>query len=222
MRPQVILLVKDPGSGQVKSRLCRHVDPGLVSELYRNFVLDMLETLGRSGLDHAISFYPRTSVRNLQTWLGSPCDLHAQRGRDPAERLMHTFEDAFARGREEVVALASDVPDLTEEVVREAMGRLRDHDAVIGPSDDGGYYGLGFRKDAFTTAPFRGIAWSTPRAFADTMDRMAGLRVHRLPAWPDVDTFDDLRGLLRSTRNPSFSSSRTMAFLQSTELGGQK
>jgi uncharacterized protein len=220
-RSQAILLLKFPQKGGVKVRLSRQLDDDLVVELYRNFILDLLSTLDESGVRHALSFFPPGSLDPMREWLGWSLSYFPQRGPDHSQRLMNTFVDAFSRGEERVVVLASDVPDITSAVIEEAERALEENDAVIGPSTDGGYYLIGFRRDAFRKEAFQGIAWSTDRAFADTMSRMSGLSIHQLLHWPDVDTMDDLRGLIRCERNPLFRSSRTMAFLQASGFTGQ-
>jgi rSAM/selenodomain-associated transferase 1 len=220
-RSQAILLLKFPRKGEVKARLARQLGEDLVVDLYRNFILDMLSTLEVLGVRHAISYFPPGSLDPLSEWLSRPLSYHPQRGRDHPERLMNTFIDAFSRGEERVLVLASDVPDITPAVIAEACASLEQKDAVLGPSPDGGYYLIGFRREVFREGAFRGIAWSTERAFSDTMSRLNGLSVHLLPLWPDVDTASDLQTLTRSGRNPAFSSSRTMAFLRDRGLAGR-
>lgn len=220
-RSQIILLLKYPQEGEVKVRLGRQIGNEVVVELYRNFILDMLVTMDGTGIPRSISFFPPESLAPLRKWLGLALDYHPQRGQDHPERLMNTFMDASSRGEEKVVVLASDVPDLPKEVIAEAMASLESSDAVIGSSPDGGYYLIGFHRRSFRREAFQGIAWSTPRAFADTISRMSDLIVHQLPSWPDVDTMSDLQALVRSERNPLFRSSRTMAFLKDSGLMGQ-
>jgi rSAM/selenodomain-associated transferase 1 len=217
---QIILLLKHPRKGGVKTRLGRQIGDEVAVDLYRNFILDILSTMSDTGLRRSISFYPPGAVASLRRWLGHSLDYYPQRGRDHPERLMNTFVDAFSRGEERVVVLASDVPDLPKEVIAEALSSLENSDAVIGPSPDGGYYLIGFRRRSFRREPFQGIAWSTPRAFDGTVSRMGDLEVHRLPPWPDVDTLSDLQALVKDGRNPLFRSSRTMAFLKDIGLAG--
>ena len=65
-------------------------------------------------------------------------------------------------------------------------------DVSIGPSEDGGYYLLAAR--ALYPDLFRNMVWSTSEVVAVTLQRCAaaGLRVHRAPAWYDVDEAADL------------------------------
>lgn len=217
-RSMAILLLKHPQAGEVKSRLALDLGDEMAVELYRSFVLDELSVLRASGLQHAISFFPPGALGPIREWLGSSLSYYPQRGRDHPERLMNTFIDAFSRGEDRAMVLASDVPDIDPAVLREADASLQESDAVIGPSPDGGYYIIGFRRDAFRKEAFKGIAWSTERAFSDTMSRLEGLAVHLLPPWPDVDTANDLEALAGRCRNPAFRSSRTVSVMAAMGL----
>ncbi len=67
--------------------------------------------------------------------------------------------------------------------------------AVLGPSDDGGYYLLGI-KTAHRRL-FEDIAWSTGRVAEQTRQRACEIKldVHMLPVWYDVDDIEGLRRL---------------------------
>ncbi len=63
---------------------------------------------------------------------------------------------------------------------------------VLGPSEDGGYYLIGLKRPC--PELFQGIAWSTGRVLAQTVERAEalGLSVALTPPWYDVDTASDL------------------------------
>lgn len=216
-RSLAVLLLKYPRAGEVKRRLACELGDEVATELCRCFIEDELSALEASGVRHAISFYPPGALLSLRAWLGPSLSYYPQRGRDHPERLMNTLIDAFSRGEDRVVVMASDVPDIDPDVIREADLSLRESDAVIAPSPDGGYYLIGFRREAFRKDAFTDIAWSTERTFSDTAAKLTGLNVHLLPQWPDVDTASDLEPLARCDRNPAFRSSRTMGVM--TDLG---
>ena len=67
--------------------------------------------------------------------------------------------------------------------------------AVLGPSNDGGYYLLGL-KTAHQRM-FEDIAWSTERVAEQTLERAREIKleIHMLPVWYDVDDADGLRRL---------------------------
>ena len=120
-----------------------------------------------------------------------------QKGEDLGERMRNGFIQTFAEGFKRVILIGSDIPGLPLEFIEEAFTSLRDKDAVIGPSLDGGYYLIGFRNKTFSPKVFEGIPWSTEKVFEETMKVLEKerLTVHTLPRWRDIDTIEDLKNL---------------------------
>jgi hypothetical protein len=217
MKPvEFVLLVKNPAKGQAKRRLASGVGDDHSAALYRAFVLDLLATLGEASILPTISYYPADAAGAVEGWLGPRYRYLAQRGRDHPDSLKCAFEDMFAEGFERVAILASDNPDLPAGYLVQASEALGRGDAVLGPTSDGGYYLIGFRRDALVPEAFHDIEWSTERVFLQTANRIrnAGRSLAVLPAWHDVDTVEDLRALAARARGASFCCSRTMAILQ--------
>ena len=108
--------------------------------------------------------------------------------------MKNAFMDAFAEGYEKVLLVGSDIPDLPTGFCREAFLALLDHDVVVGPSKDGGYYLIGFRKTGFTADVFADIAWSSQQVRERTLEilKRNGLSVHLLPILQDIDDVSDL------------------------------
>jgi len=113
------------------------------------------------------------------------------------ECLFRTIEEILVRGHASAVVLNSDSPTLPNALLIETAAILaRPGDrAVLGPSNDGGYYLLGL-KTAHRRM-FEDIAWSTERVAEQTRERAReiGLEVHGLPEWYDVDDVVSLRRL---------------------------
>lgn len=111
--------------------------------------------------------------------------------------LRHAAWEQFDRGHDGAVVLNADSPTLpTGLLVETAQALARPGDrAVLGPSDDGGYYLLGLK--ARHARLFEDIDWSTERVAAQTRARAReiGLAVHELPVWYDVDDAAALRTL---------------------------
>jgi len=113
--------------------------------------------------------------------------------------LLHTIEELLARGHQAAVVLNSDSPTLPTALLNETaelLARPGDR-AVLGPSNDGGYYLLGLK--AAHRRVFEDIAWSTERVAEQTRERAReiGLKLHELPTWYDVDDIESLRQLDR-------------------------
>ncbi|GFR50184.1 hypothetical protein Agub_g12353, partial [Astrephomene gubernaculifera] len=99
-------------------------------------------------------------------------------------------------GARKVLITGTDIPDLTAALLRRAAEALDQHEVVLGPALDGGYYLLGLTR-LEEEALFRGIPWSSSRVLGDTVAAAAacGLRVaplEWLPRLRDVDTREDL------------------------------
>jgi hypothetical protein len=94
-----------------------------------------------------------------------------------------------------VAFFGCDSPDVPREAIEAIAPALEDHDVAIGPSADGGYWTLAAAR--YHPALLRGIDWGTENVYHATLSRAeeAGLSVHRLPMWADVDRIDDLRDL---------------------------
>jgi uncharacterized protein len=215
------MFVKNSAKTQVKSRLAAALDSQTALSLYRCFVADLLETIGRAEWPLIIFFYPPDAGKEMKAWLGKGCVLAPQRGSDLGERMQNAFEEVFFHGFKSALLIGSDIPDLPSRILNEASDSLRTNDAVIGPAFDGGYYLIGFNSDTFAPEVFEDVAWSTSETFKQTMSTFGrlGLRVHELPSWRDVDTYDDLEALSSRNAATSFAGSATMEYLKNLKGG---
>ncbi|MBI4634214.1 MAG: TIGR04282 family arsenosugar biosynthesis glycosyltransferase [Deltaproteobacteria bacterium] len=219
----ILLFVKSPEQAPVKSRLAADIGEEAAGELYRNFVLDILETL--SGVTATmrcalhVCVHPPGALQQTRKWLGNDYRCLPQRGQNLGERMRNAFQAGFAEGYKRAVIIGSDTPDLTGEIITEGLRRLEHGEAVIGPAHDGGYYLIGFRSDTFLPAVFEDIPWSTGDVFAATMKifRQAKSDVAVLPPWRDVDTLSDLQDFRMRREKSSFADSRTMRCLRSRD-----
>lgn len=195
---RAILFLRYPEPGRVKTRLAEAVGPEYAARLARRFAERTLAVVDDLGLEAEICFTPAEREADLRVWLGPGRACFAQRGADLGERMEAAFLDAFARGAERVVLTGTDAPDRPAELLAEALERLDDHDAAIGPATDGGYTLLAMRRDAFAAEAFRGVDWGSSAVLAQTLDalRRAGRSVWVLPPWPDIDDEAALRGYL--------------------------
>ncbi|MGO9611653.1 MAG: TIGR04282 family arsenosugar biosynthesis glycosyltransferase [Dissulfurispiraceae bacterium] len=210
----ILLFLRHPERGRVKSRLAKDLDKDSVFLLYDHFVLDLLATLEKRRYSLRICFHPPESERKVRDWLGEHYTYMPQHGQDLGERMKNAFIETFKSGGSKVVLIGSDVPDITTEIV-DAAFELDPYDAVIGPALDGGYYLIGFKHDTFLPYIFEGIKWGTSTVFEDTLHILESndCQVKVLPEWRDVDFFDDLMDLFERNQDTAFAQSKTMTFL---------
>ena len=190
----LIVFVKEPRPGAAKTRLVPALGPERAAELYRVLAEEEVRgTAPRAGEYTRLFFYsPPEAGPAVAEWLPGET-LLPQRGPDLGARMSAAFDEAFRRGAARAAIVGTDAPFVTRETVLEALGLLDDHDVVLGPALDGGYYLLAV--DRPRPDLFQGIAWSTPSVLAATVEKASrgGLRVRRLEPLPDIDTLDDVR-----------------------------
>lgn len=212
----LIMLAKYPEKGKVKSRLILEGYEGLTVDLYRCFVEDLIERLSTGNYSFLIAYDPPEKKNDFIKLFGDGFSCLPQKGEDLGVRMYRVFTDCFSSGFLSAVIIGSDSPDLPREIIEEAFRSLNEHGAVIGPTWDGGYYLIGFSRDFISEHVFENIQWSTADVFEETMRRFheAGISVHVLPAWRDIDTKDDVYSLIKDSEGSDFGKSRTIKFLK--------
>ncbi len=183
-----------PQPGRVKTRLAATIGSEHAVALYQCFVQDVLATLHLEPTWDLLIFYAPAEAAPVP-WLGEQYRYVAQQGQDLGERMAHGFRHAFSLGYASALILGSDSPDLPWAYVQQACQALANEQVVIGPSQDGGYYTLGFTRHNFEPTVFAHMPWSTATVFTQTCDRLAAQSgsVLVLPTWFDIDTLADLR-----------------------------
>ncbi|CAN5349440.1 hypothetical protein BH09MYX1_BH09MYX1_35150 [soil metagenome] len=199
-RAVIAVMARRPGSTSVKTRLSARLDEGTRAKLYEAFLTDKLAQLGRiDRCRGVVAVAPPDEPAAIAPWLPAGFGSIPQRGSDLGERLDAVAGDLFSDGARAVLLVDSDTPTLPDALIEEAVLALESGtvDVVIGPAADGGYYLVGMRAPA--PSLFRDIAWSTSAVLGETLAAAdgAGLRVHLLQSWYDVDTPDDLDRLCR-------------------------
>ena len=210
----VLLFVKYPSPGRVKTRLTKSIGDKDAAWLYRCFVEDMLEMLTETGSDVWICFDPAEKKEKSTEWIGTGYKFLPQRGDNLGERMKNAFNDAFAENIKQAILIGSDIPDLPSEIIESAFNNLSKSGVVIGPSRDGGYYLIGFSSHTFTPEVFDDIPWSTSMVLDRTMDKMGKNKPAILTQFTDIDTVEDLATLAINHIRTGFRSFRTIEFIQ--------
>ena len=135
--------------------------------------------------------------------------------------MNQAFTVLFAQGYRRVILIGTDVPTLPLDRFKQALASLENHDLVLGPAIDGGYYLIGLTRpvpDLFVDIP-----WSTDQVLRLTQEKATafGLTTVLLEPWRDVDTLADLQALIeactadaKKPKNDRVFSNRTAGVLQ--------
>jgi hypothetical protein len=190
----LLVFLKAPRPGAVKTRLCAALGDEAAARLYRALAEETVRrTTPRTGdYERLFCFAPADARVEMEAWFPAQKWM-AQEGSDLGTRMSAAFDAAFLRGARRVAIVGSDAPSVSRETVAEALASLDEHDLALGPAGDGGYYLMALSRPR--PSLFTGIAWSTASVFASTAERAGalGLSVRVLETLRDVDTLEDIR-----------------------------
>jgi len=192
LKKTLLIFLKYPEPGSVKTRLAKSIGKNKTTGLYKTFAEKILKNIKGVSYESIICFTPRDKEQATKRWLGKNIKLLPQKGKDLGERLGAAFQYAFGKGSKYVIAIGTDSPLLNKRTITQSFKELEKHDAVIGPSMDGGYYLIGLSK--FYSDVFKRIDWGTNKVFNETIKHLKKLKIKTkiMPKHFDVDKLDDL------------------------------
>ncbi len=181
----LIVFARAPRFGAVKTRLARDIGRGKAWMFYRRALAATIKRLARDKRWRTwIAVTPDTFVHipfRPRPRLGAR--IVAQGRGDLGQRMANAFARLPAGP---AVLIGADIPGVRARHIAEAFRKLGAHDAVFGPAADGGYWLVGFSRRPPVDA-FKGVRWSGPRALADTLANLDGLKIA-----PPLETLADV------------------------------
>ena len=201
---EIIMFTRFPVAGKAKTRLIPELGAKGAAQLQRRLTENAIRVLRDTARDRCVKptvCFTGGRRREFRSWLGSDLNYRAQGRGDLGARMRQSFEAAFAQGARKVLAVGTDVPGVSSNILRQAITALEGHDIVLGPAEDGGYYLIGMKR--FKPELFAGIDWGTGRVAKQTraVIQSLGLSVMELPMLNDIDRPGDLQYI---RNNPEF------------------
>lgn len=186
------VFAKPPVAGKVKTRLATTIGKEAAAALASAMLRDVWSTV--LGFGGALPVLAATEEGDFPIEV-APEQIWLQKGDGLGARIRGILRRALAQSNSGI-ALGADSPLITKEHLREAVSALQTHDAVLGPSFDGGFYLLGVRNCPETLLD--DVPWSSSSTCERTRERLTahGMKVAQLERLGDVDTAEDLH-LLR-------------------------
>lgn len=182
---RLVLFARYPIAGECKTRLIPAVGAAGAAKIHRQLTERTLATLLSAGCPVTLA-YTGARGEDFSHWLGPAVSLVEQVEGDLTAKLLAALDPA------PVIFFGADTPDLDWRHVRAAIEGLENHDVVIGPAEDGGYYLIGLRR-AFPEL-FVCMPWSTAQVLPETLMRLDHMHVEPLllPVLADCDRPEDL------------------------------
>ena len=190
MRPHLVIFVKEPHPGRVKTRL--GADIGLVPAAwwFRHQTRHLIRTMSRDPRwQTVIAVAPDRMGLESRIW---PRHLprHPQGSGNLGQRMARALR-MMPPGP--ALVIGTDIPGITPAHIARAFDALGAHDAVFGPAPDGGYWLIGLKRTrAIPPTLFDGVRWSSEHALADSRATLRDHTIAEVAILRDVDTAADL------------------------------
>lgn len=190
MKQAVLIFAKNLIFGEVKTRLAETIGNDRAFSVYKELLQHTNDITKDIAFDKIV-FYSN-NIDEKDIWAHETYKKQIQKGNGLGERMLNAFEYAFKNGYEEAVIIGTDCFELTSSIINDAFSFLKDHEIVIGPAEDGGYYLLGMKK--LYPELFQNIYWSTENVLIQTIAvcSKGSLTYHLLQQLSDVDEEKDL------------------------------
>ncbi|WP_152494365.1 TIGR04282 family arsenosugar biosynthesis glycosyltransferase [Roseovarius sp. THAF27] len=190
MRRQLVVMLKEPRPGRVKTRLARDIGPVAATWWVRHQTTRLLRRLRDPRWDLVLAVAPDVAGLSSRAWPDDRERMPQGPGNlgDRMARVMRT------RPPGPVCIIGGDIPGITPAHIARAFASLGRNDAVFGPAPDGGYWLIGMKRTRAVPATFlQDVRWSTEHALADSRATLPDSRIGLVDTLRDVDTADDLR-----------------------------
>ncbi len=188
MEPILIVFAKIPFLGKVKSRLASEIGEEKALWVYRQLLVKTERVLEKSS-NKTIIFYSGGVPKVFGNYF-KYFSKKKQIGNDLGERMSAAFQWGFAQGHSKIIALGTDLWDLDQAMLDDALRALDHADVVLGPAKDGGYYLLGLKK--FYPEVFSNKKWGGPSVLHDTLHDLEDKPIALLKEKSDIDFYKDL------------------------------
>ncbi len=192
MKNALIIFIRNPEKGKVKSRLSKDLGEEKTLTVY-NFLLQYTRDIcGKANASRFVFYSDNIDYPDI--WNEHLFTKYLQEGKDLGERMSNAFSTVFNLGFKNVSIIGSDCYELKTHHIQQAFVQLEETEVVVGPSKDGGYYLLGMKK--LHSQLFTGKKWGCDDVLQNTIDNLIQhkLKFIELPILYDIDTIEDLSG----------------------------
>ena len=185
LKAALVVIAKAPAAGLSKTRLCPPCTPEQAAALAEAALRDTLVAAAATPAARRVLLLEGAPG----SWAPEGFEVVPQRGSELGERLTAGFDDIGVPA----LIVAADVPQVTPALLQEGLEALLvpDTEAVLGPTEDGGYWAIGLRRSH--SGVFDGVPMSTSGTLDAQRDRLTelGLARRELPCLRDVDSMAD-------------------------------
>lgn len=187
----LLIFTRNPELGKCKTRLAAKVGDRAALDIYIFLLHHTVGITQNLSVDKSVHY--SEEIWETDIWDNTIYQKRLQNGSDLGERMMNAFANGFANGYQNIIIIGSDMYDLSHTDLEDAFAKLEEHDFVIGPAEDGGYYLLGAKK--LIPNLFKNKTWGTETVLNATLKDLTKENYALLPVKNDVDHYEDIAHL---------------------------
>jgi len=185
----LLIFTRNPEFGKVKTRLARDIGHQAALDIYKFLLAHTAKIC--TPLDTEKAVYYSEEIPNDDLWNATVFQKKKQVGEDLGERMQNAFAEGFNLGYSKIIIIGSDLYDIETKDLEQAFKVLNNHEIVIGPAEDGGYYLLGMKQ--LHPKLFKNKNWGTATVLQDTINELKKSNYKLLEKRNDVDLYSDIK-----------------------------
>lgn len=186
IRGTVVVMVKEPRPGRVKTRLARGIGSVPAAWWFRHQTARLLRRVRDPRWRLVLAVSPDAEGLASRAWPAGLPRLPQGRG-DLGARMARLLALPGP-----VLVIGGDIPGITPAHLARGFAALATKDAVFGPAPDGGYWLIGMSARRAPPGFLKNVRWSTANALADSVATLGGRRIGLIDMLDDIDTEEDL------------------------------
>lgn len=187
--PLIMVFVRNPELGRVKTRLAKSIGDQAALEIYKILSKHTSKIISEIDSDQLIFYSDK--IQDNDIWTATNCKKQIQTKGDLGQKMLAAFQYGFSLGYQKIIIIGSDLYSLRPKHIESAFEQLENYDVVIGPALDGGYYLLGL--NFIIPKIFKQKQWSTSSVLKETLSDLKEFNVNLLEPLNDIDTYEDLK-----------------------------
>ncbi len=208
LKPLLVLMTRWPAANRCKTRLAKQIGGFQAAKIQKKLISHTIEV--SKGLEESGSIDIKLAVdgigkKKIISWAKNNCIQKAcSQGRGNLGVRMKKQIISSQRSRRkitnrarDVIIIGTDLVNICPAEIELAFSSLNKDKLVIGPSEDGGYWLIGFSKDIINPQmywPFSGIKWGSDSVLKETIARarLRDIKYKLIHKKNDIDIISDL------------------------------
>lgn len=186
----LIIFARNPVLGKVKTRLAQEIGDEKALEVYLKLLEHAHKTADHVDASKQVYYTDNLDEFGLLDYF--KFEKRLQDGSNLGERMHNAIANGLREGYRNIIIIGSDCIEITPQLIDRAFDELQNHDCVLGPAHDGGYYLIGMKSQL--PELFEDKKWSSSDVLLDTiLDLQRSDKIYYLlPTLSDIDTKADL------------------------------